>query len=141
LCGKLQQRKHFRLGGSDMKIKLLLLTLSILLSVTLVNAQYSQITGTSFQIDNLTILRCYTNSDCNDQISSTDDLCINPGTFESTCHHRPIMCFSNQDCNDGNPFTGDTCLHPGNVESICGYKTIIPTLTRRFTFCTRFFCI
>jgi len=32
---------------------------------------------------------CYENSDCNDHIDPTKDICLNPGTTQSLCVNRP----------------------------------------------------
>ena len=32
---------------------------------------------------------CYVNSDCNDKIENTEDICRNPGTVDSFCVNRP----------------------------------------------------
>jgi hypothetical protein len=66
---------------------------------------------------------CSTNSECNDNNSNTDDLCINPGTLESVCNHSPIViaCSNNLQCNDNNSVTTDTCVNPGTVLSSCAH--------------------
>jgi hypothetical protein len=80
-------------------------------------------------------IACYNNNDCNDNNSSTFDICNNPGTKDSFCTNNPIevICSSDSDCgNDG--FIGDkfcygknvsqlyqtfSCYNPGTKDSFC----------------------
>ncbi|MBS3079258.1 hypothetical protein J4218_04005 [Candidatus Pacearchaeota archaeon] len=76
---------------------------------------------------------CASNADCNDNNNRTEDICINPGTAQSTCQHNYVRCASNTDCGtDG--FTGNLfcqgngifqnynsfiCSNPGTNSSSC----------------------
>lgn len=51
-------------------------------------------------------IECYNDGDCNDGNVCTDDVCLNPGTQQSSCQHTN----NNNACNDGNACTtSDTC--------------------------------
>jgi cysteine-rich repeat protein len=81
-------------------------------------------------IPNGICIRCDENSDCNDNNSSTDDICINPGTIESYCNNEEPGCLDNDHdgydiCNpgdpgdDGNPSDcndSNANVHPGALE-------------------------
>lgn len=75
---------------------------------------------------------CYNNSQCNDYNVWTEDICLNPGTYDSSCIHNDIKCFSNSDCGintlSGNSCSGlnivrnylnFTCNNPGQFSSYC----------------------
>jgi hypothetical protein len=80
-------------------------------------------------------IRCFTDSDCNDDNASTEDICNNPGNSDSYCTNNPttIVCASDSDCGtDG--FTGEpfclanevnrlfldfTCHNPNTKNSYC----------------------
>lgn len=72
------------------------------------------------------VIVCSNNNDCNDNNSSTEDICNNPGTSNSICIHNiylnPITCNSNNDCNDNNSTTVDTCINNGTTDSMCIYN-------------------
>ena len=68
---------------------------------------------------------CSSNSDCNDNNSSTIDVCTNPGTSSSSCSHNPVICNSNADCNDNNSSTIDVCTNPGTTSSSCSHSAFI----------------
>ena len=53
----------------------------ILLGLFYFNSNHS----TSSNVSNHAI--CYNNADCDDALVSTPDLCLNPGTTNSYCHH------------------------------------------------------
>ena len=78
-------------------------------------------------------VRCSSNSQCDDSNENTQDICINPGTSQSSCQHNFITCSNNNQCGQ-NGFTGDlfcmnngvyqnfkafTCNNPGTVTSYC----------------------
>jgi len=78
---------------------------------------------------------CFTDDDCDDDDSYTEDKCINPGTKESRCENDPIDCKSNSDCGS-NGLLGDLycnlnnvfdnfityiCENPGTSQSTCSY--------------------
>ena len=80
---------------------------------------------------------CATNSQCNDNNSTTVDICVNPGTIESHCENTPIspviVCNQSSECGItgfiGNEFCSEnnlsqnyetnTCINPGTSESFC----------------------
>ncbi len=76
---------------------------------------------------------CSTNSDCNDNNSTTQDICHNPGTPSSFCTNSPISCFTNSDCgsngfisspfcsanNVTRNFRSFTCNNPATPSSFC----------------------
>ncbi len=80
-------------------------------------------------------ITCTTNADCNDNNSSTEDICVNPGTPQSECIHNPlnITCSFDSQCGTdgfiGSVFcSGDsvaqsyanyTCLNPSTTQSSC----------------------
>jgi len=70
------------------------------------------------------VVKCYTNSGCNDNNEYTKDTCNNPGTLSSSCSHETIACLTNSNCNDNNAKTEDKCINAGTVTSYCSYETI-----------------
>jgi hypothetical protein len=78
-------------------------------------------------------IRCYADTDCNDQNNKTEDKCINPGTTGSYCTNNPIICANNIDCGvsgfignfycTGNnvfrDFQSYTCMNSGTSASYC----------------------
>jgi hypothetical protein len=69
-------------------------------------------------------IRCDTNSDCNDNNSSTQDLCVSPGMLNSSCQNK-IICVDKD--GDGYNVTGGVCgivdcndnnmnVNPGAIE-------------------------
>ncbi len=80
---------------------------------------------------------CFNDSECNDNLTNTIDICNYPGTANASCSHNIISCQNNTDCgNDG--FIGDlfcqnngvfqnyisyTCNNPGVVNSSCSSIT------------------
>jgi len=84
-------------------------------------------------------ITCITNSDCSDNNSTTEDVCINPATPQSYCQNTPIQitCSQNSDCGTngliGEPicsglnitqnFKSFTCLNPGTPQSSCTSST------------------
>ena len=84
---------------------------------------------------------CNNNEECNDNNTHTQDVCLNPGKFNSSCQHNNIVCLDNSDCGTdgfiGNLFcTNDlsnifqnyntfTCNNPGTTSSTCSNKTEI----------------
>jgi hypothetical protein len=82
-------------------------------------------------------ITCSQNSDCNDNNSSTQDVCINPGQADSRCTHNPIniTCSQNSDCGTNgfitSPFCSGlsilrtfkdfTCNSAGTVNSSCSF--------------------
>ncbi len=82
-------------------------------------------------------MTCMNNSECNDDDNFTEDLCINPGTMNSSCVHNPIRCFNDLQCGN-NGFTINKfcknhdvysdynqykCLNPETVNSSCSINT------------------
>jgi len=83
-------------------------------------------------------ITCLTHSDCNDDKTTTIDICNNPGTEESFCTNNPIdvVCSSDSDCGI-NGFFDNVCLNndvtslsqtftcflPGTPQSFCSSTT------------------
>ena len=87
-----------------------------------------QYTCSNDQCQNQTIT-CNSNSDCNDNNSSTADICVNPGTTNSYCSNIPTngtnqsICGNNileqgEQCDDGNTISNDGC------SNVCATETI-----------------
>jgi len=82
-------------------------------------------------------IECHKNSDCDDNDSTTEDICLNPGTVDSQCTNEKISCSTNSDCgvdtytqppycqeNDGYQlFITHTCNNPNTASSECSSKT------------------
>ncbi|HRZ85992.1 MAG TPA: hypothetical protein P5277_04420 [Candidatus Paceibacterota bacterium] len=85
---------------------------------------------------------CHNNSECNDNNSSTEDICINPNTLSSFCQHNVasiINCSVNTDCgvngfssslfcignNIKQNYTSFTCNNPGTTNSYCSNSTSV----------------
>ena len=80
---------------------------------------------------------CNTNADCNDNNSSTEDICLNPGTAQSQCTNEQIECSTNTDCGAngliGQPtcsglnviqdYETFLCTNPGTAQSSCSSST------------------
>jgi hypothetical protein len=79
---------------------------------------------------------CYTDADCDDSNTSTQDICVNPGQTNSYCTHNQIpsiLCSTNADCGSDNfigssfcssndvfkNFQAFTCVNPGTSFSTC----------------------
>src|SRR3989344_4532920 len=106
---------------------------SMLLSVFFIVSVMSVSVGTGSDVQNLVILNCPTNINCDDGNLSTEDICINPKTYESYCENKPITCFINSDCGadktigdlfcqiDGlyQNYQSFTCSNPATSESYC----------------------
>ncbi|MEM0465714.1 MAG: hypothetical protein QXW97_03375, partial [Candidatus Pacearchaeota archaeon] len=81
---------------------------------------------------NITI-KCYKDSDCNDNNVYTIDKCINPGTPQSYCTNTPVNCINDADCGITGFIGNETCLfndvyknyqiseckNPGTTNSYC----------------------
>ena len=97
------------------------------------------------------IIRCYNDSDCNDNNSSTIDRCINPGQTNSYCNYTTIInprCNQNSDCgtagflgnnfcSNGNVFRNYSipiCNLPGTTGSFCS-NSISPVLIQTCAYC------
>ena len=68
---------------------------------------------------------CISNLSCNDNNSSTEDICINPSSPTSSCKHNiypTIACRADLDCNDHNSSTEDICTNPSTINSVCSHK-------------------
>ncbi len=82
------------------------------------------------------IIECSSDTECNDNNQSTQDVCLNPGTPDSMCEHYPIACNRDLDCGtDGfieSPFCSlnnskdvlrkfqkFSCLNPGTRNALC----------------------
>jgi hypothetical protein len=78
-------------------------------------------------------IKCSSNSDCNDNNASTEDVCHNAGQAASYCTNEKITCFANSDCGldgfiDGKScsnldvtqvYKTFTCTNPGKAASAC----------------------
>ena len=76
---------------------------------------------------------CSSNAECNDNNAYTEDICLKPGTVDSSCSHKDIVCFTKSDCGtdhftgnnycDGNivekNFVSYTCNNAGTSLSSC----------------------
>ncbi len=85
-------------------------------------------------------IRCYNDSDCDDNNNYTQDTCINPGKTNSYCDHNPILCLKDSDC--GTNYYGDLYCKEGNVYqdytefSCLGYKCSNITSSKLIENCT-----
>ncbi len=70
-------------------------------------------------------ITCYNDGECNDSNAYTKDICLHPGTIQSSCTYQNITCITNVDCNDANAYTQDTCKNPNTPQSYCEYKDIV----------------
>jgi hypothetical protein len=74
--------------NQDFKTILLVVSLmTILVVVGVLMGKGDGITGSAVAVGNIA---CYDDSDCNDRIEATKDVCKNPGTDFSLCVNRPI---------------------------------------------------
>ena len=79
-------------------------------------------------------IRCSNDFDCDDHDSYTLDICLKPGSPQSSCENTPINCFNDSDCSDFSGLARDdycenddvfivqktaTCLYNGTVMSNC----------------------
>ena len=71
---------------------------------------------------------CSSNSECNDNITTTTDSCINSSSCESSCENIQcsIGCSSNSDCDDGDSLTSDLCSAVGTCEASCTHTNCNP---------------
>ncbi|KKM42167.1 hypothetical protein LCGC14_1563350 [marine sediment metagenome] len=70
-------------------------------------------------------VECYSNAECDDSNSYTEDVCDNPGTVQSSCSYLPIACLADTDCDDSNEYTENVCDNPGTDDSYCSYLSIV----------------
>ena len=70
------------------------------------------------------LVACYSNSECDDSNSHTQDVCSNAGTPSSSCSHSAIACLTNSECDDSNAHTQDVCNNPGTTQSSCSNSAI-----------------
>lgn len=82
-------------------------------------------------------IKCYNDSECDDNDSYTIDTCLNPGTAQSICTHNPVNCNCDSDCGDNKFIDGlfckensvyqnflkFTCNYPGTNKSYCSSST------------------
>ncbi len=82
-------------------------------------------------------VECDNDEDCNDDNEHTEDVCENPGTFDSFCTNEEIECLNDNECGEdgfiGNRFCSGndvyqdfkefTCNNEGTVESFCSDGT------------------
>ena len=82
-------------------------------------------------------IECSTNEECDDSNEHTEDVCEEPGTFDSHCEHYPIECLNDEECgidgfignkfcqndNSYRNFKDFTCNSPGTSESFCSNET------------------
>jgi len=68
------------------------ISLLVVVAVVVIVAVIGMLMGTS-GITGATVgvggVACYSNSDCNDGITATEDTCKNPGTIGSLCINKP----------------------------------------------------
>ena len=65
---------------------------------------------------------CYNDSDCNDNLSNTEDHCINPGTVNSYCTHTNITCNKNLDCGTDGFLNQKYCKNNNSYDSYIHYQ-------------------
>ena len=82
---------------------------------------------------------CYSNSECDDSNTHTQDVCDNAGTTQSSCSHLAIACLTNAECgtngfistptcqsdNVWQNFITYTCSNPGTSSSSCTDSTVL----------------
>ena len=68
-------------------------------------------------------LKCYTDSDCDDQNASTYDRCARPGTSYAACVNTgcSAICSADTECGDDNALTTDTCINSGTCSAYCSH--------------------
>jgi formylglycine-generating enzyme required for sulfatase activity len=76
-------------------------------------------------------IECIQDKDCNDQNTSTIDICNNDATCESSCSNIPmpecnITCTKDKDCDDNDAATLDICNNDAGCESSCSNIAIGP---------------
>ena len=72
------------------KVKSMLLVIALVAVVGVVGLLMSNQEGiTGGAVANT--IACYEDSDCDDRIGATEDLCKNPGTEYSLCVNKPIV--------------------------------------------------
>jgi len=71
---------------------------------------------------------CSSNSECNDNIATTTDSCINSSSCDSSCENTQcsIACSSNSDCDDGDSLTSDLCSASGTCDASCAHTNCNP---------------
>ncbi len=82
-------------------------------------------------------INCNNDSECYDHDFYTEDICISPGTAESSCQHNQIICFSNDDCGVDElkekycdkdsiyqDYNKNICLNSGSSNSSCTINII-----------------
>jgi hypothetical protein len=98
---------------------------------------------------------CYNDTECDDNNSSTQDVCVNPGTFDSFCDNRMILCDNNQDCGNDyflnqlfclnndvyDKFKTFTCNNPGLSNSSCSNTTENRLIDSCMFGCTNGMCL
>ena len=67
---------------------------------------------------------CYSNSQCDDSNTHTQDICNNAGTTQAACSHLAISCLIDSECDDSNPHTQDVCSNAGTPSSSCSHPAI-----------------
>jgi hypothetical protein len=67
---------------------------------------------------------CYSNSECDDSNTHTQDICSNAGTPQAACSHLAIACLTNSECDDSNIHTQDVCNNAGTPSSSCSHPAI-----------------
>ncbi len=82
-------------------------------------------------------IECNNNQECNDDNSSTEDICINAGNPNSYCVNNPIRCFYDSNCGTNgflnqlfcknnsvfDKYITYNCNNPGTEESSCSNST------------------
>ena len=66
-------------------VALIVVLLSIIVALGLVVSKQGGLTGAV----TAKTVACSVNSDCDDKIAGTDDVCKNPGTVDSLCFNKP----------------------------------------------------
>ena len=56
--------------------------------------------------ENCGTITCNNDNDCEDGNDQTTDICLNPGSIDSTCTHENVLCLDNNDCGT-NRYTGE----------------------------------
>jgi len=88
--------------------------------------------GAGSDVQNLIILNCHANSNCDDGNLSTEDICINPETYESYCENKPITCFTNTDCGTDKLIGDLFCQSEGVYQNYKSFNCINPATSKSY---------
>ncbi|MBN2066893.1 MAG: hypothetical protein JW744_00310, partial [Candidatus Diapherotrites archaeon] len=121
-------------GRHNTKTTMLFILLVLAASTTALLA-YASVASNANSTDYNTescLVQCYRDSECDDSIAGTIDICNNDGMYDSFCSNVPtlpmcdIACRSDSDCDDGNFESIDICNRDGTCESFCTNVQITP---------------